>query len=353
MSSLVSDGRRLPRKIRLLLFAAAAAALFFLLRRTLAQLAFQVGLGVLLAWAAKPLCMRFERRFPPGVAALLSLLCFAGVLLLFFILFIPPLIAQIGEAVAAVPQLIAVLRKGVDQATSAPWYASISKTLSPSGDFLQRLSEKLLSVIPRAAQLLGKALSRVSRAFLAPVLAFYFLRDREDFCFQLSLCIPLQVRKRALSAIREMRREVAGYYRGQVLVSAATGTLTAISLLILGMPLWLPLGILMGVCDLIPYAGPWLGAIPIVLFSLPLGITTTLWVIAAILLVQQIESMFLSPHFMSVATGLHPAYVLLLLSAGGLLRGLIGMFLALPLFVCLRGAIRALQCSANTEKEPP
>lgn len=353
MPSALTDGRRLPQKFRLILFAAAAAALFFLLRRVLVQLAFQAGLAVLLAWAASPLCLRLERRFPASTAAILSLLCFAAVLLLFFVLFIPQLIAQITQAVSAVPQLIDILKHAFDTVAASPWYDSLSGVIPPSGDALQQLSESLLSIIPRAAQIIARAISRLTRAFLAPVLSFYFLRDREDFCFQLSLLIPLRLRRRTLAAIREMRREVAGYYRGQLLVSAATGTLTGIALLLLGIPSWLPLGILMGLCDLIPYAGPWLGAIPIVLFSLPSGISTVLWCIAAVALVQQIESIFLAPRFMSGATGLHPAYVLLLLSGGGLIGGLSGMLLALPLFVCIRGAVRAFQCTASTEKEPP
>ena len=207
----------------------------------------------------------------------------------------------------------------------------------------------LLSVIPRAVQLLGRIANRILRAFLAPALAFYFLRDRETFCFQLSLMIPLTMRKRTLFALKEMRREVAGYFRGQLMTSASVAALTALALLLLGTPSWLALGLLMGVCDLIPYVGPWLGAIPIVLFSLPQGIYAALWALLAVLAVQQIESLFISPHFMSGATGLHPAYVILLLSGGGLLFGLSGMLLSLPAFICLRGALRALQCASLRE----
>ena len=110
---------------------------------------------------------------------------------------------------------------------------------------------------------------------------------------------------------------------------------------------FLLLGIVMGVCDLIPYVGPYLGGIPIVLFSLPQGLYTVLWAVVAVVAVQQAESMFLSPQLMSGVTGLHPAYVLLLLSAGGLLGGIAGMLLSLPLYVCARGAVRALQCAAR------
>ena len=348
--SLTNSNRSLPRHIKFLLIAAAAAVFFLLLRKTLLQLSFQIGLALLIAGVVKPLCVLFERRFTPGAAAFLSLLCFVLALALFLLLFIPQLISQLSLAINAVPQLIAVLQEIFAQLSASPWFHTLSQFFTPSGDFLQKISQSLLSVIPRAAHGIVRSLSHIMRAFLSPVLAFYFLRDRDFFCFQLSLLIPLRMRKRTLSALREIRREVAGYFRGQLLVSSATGCLTALVLLILGIPSWLPLGILMGVCDFVPYVGPWLGAVPIVLFSLPLGLGTTLWTVAAVALVQQIESIFLSPHFMSGATGLHPAYVLLLLSFGGLIGGLAGMLAALPLFVCLRGAVHALQLC--TEKEP-
>ena len=215
------------------------------------------------------------------------------------------------------------------------------------GRMRDHVAEAVGAIVPKVLQRIASASGKLMQAFLAPVLAFYFLRDRELFCFQLSLLIPLQQRKKLLTALREMRREIAGYLRGQLLVSSAVGILTAIGLLIVGVPAWLLLGIVMGVCDLIPYVGPYLGGIPIVLFSLPQGLYTVLWAVVAVVAVQQAESMFLSPQLMSGVTGLHPAYVLLLLSAGGLLGGIAGMLLSLPLYVCARGAVRALQCAAR------
>lgn len=353
MSFTATDSRPLPRKVKILLFAAASAVLFFLLRRTFLHLALQACLAILLAWAARPLCRCFERRFPPSIAALLSLLSFVAGLFLFLLLFIPQLVSQISVAVTYVPQLIAVLQQTFNKLSQEAWFQSILPVFSSSSTFFQKASQILLSIVPSIAQYILRFVSILPRAFLAPALAFYFLRDRDAFCFQLSLCIPLRMRKQTLSAFCEMRREVAGYFRGQLLVSTATGALTALALLFLGVPSWLPLGLLMGLCDFIPYVGPWLGAVPIVLFSLPLGLTKTLWCIALVVLIQQIESLVLSPYFMSGATGLHPAYVLLLLSGGGFIGGLPGMLLALPLFICLRSALRALSRAQHTEKEQP
>lgn len=347
MTALRGDGRGLPRRIRLILFAAAAALLLILFRQALGQLLWQIALAVLLAYAARPICARFERRLPPGAAALCSLLLFLAVLGGFLWLLVPQVINQGTLAVEAVPMLIDILQAFLEKLAASPLAERFNLSPAPTQQLLEKAGAAVLAIVPKVLQRIASASGKLMQAFLAPVLAFYFLRDRELFCFQLSLLIPLQQRKKLLTALREMRREIAGYLRGQLLVSSAVGILTAIGLLIVGVPAWLLLGIVMGVCDLIPYVGPYLGGIPIVLFSLPQGLYTVLWAVVAVVAVQQAESMFLSPQLMSGVTGLHPAYVLLLLSAGGLLGGIAGMLLSLPLYVCARGAVRALQCAAR------
>lgn len=346
MSQSLSNGRPLPRKIKIALILTAAAVAAFLLRQALSMLLFQAGLAALIAWAASPLCKRLEKRFSPGLSALLSLLFFLAAAALLLMLLIPRLAAQITQALSAVPQLLNILQQMLEKAAASPFFSHLAGALPPSNDLLKKAGDLMLSILPRLAQWLGRIANRLLRAFLAPALAFYFLRDRESFCFQLSLLIPLRWRKPALLALREMRHEVAGYFRGQLLVGFSVALLTALGLMIIGTPSALALGLMMGICDLIPYVGPYLGAIPIVLFSLPQGIYAVVWALVAVIVVQQTESLFLSPHFMSGATGLHPAYVLLLLSFGGLIGGLSGMLLSLPLFICLRSVVRSLQSIA-------
>ena len=349
MSRQSAPGRFSPQRLRLMAVGLAAALLLILFRRMAVQLLFQTALAVLLAWAAVPLCRRLERRLPAGLAALLALLMLFAVVAGLFWLLVPQLISQFSLAVGAVPQMIDFIQQQLDRLEETQLFSRLQITLASSEELLQRAGSEVLGAVPRLMQRMAGAADKLARAFLSPVLAFYFLRDRESFCFQASLMIPLKYRRRLLAALKEMRREIAAYFRGQLLVSLAVALLTALGLLIVGVPAWLLLGAVMGVCDLIPYMGPYLGALPILLFSLPRGMYTALWAMGAVIAVQQIESIFLSPRLMSGATGLHPAYVLLLLSAGGLTAGLMGMLLSLPLFVCIRGAVRALQCAKQEE----
>ena len=96
----------------------------------------------------------------------------------------------------------------------------------------------------------------------------------------------------------------------------------------------------MGVMELIPYIGPFIAGVPAVLLALQSGWTAALWTLLAICLVQQVEANLLSPRLLSGATRLHPLAVLLAIAFGGMAGGVIGMMAALPLVVCVRGAVR-------------
>ena len=132
-----------------------------------------------------------------------------------------------------------------------------------------------------------------------------------------------------------MRRESALYLRGQLILSLFVAAMTALALLLTRTPGALLLGLFMGVMELIPYIGPFIAGVPAVLLALQSGWTAALWTLLAICLVQQVEA-----NLLSGATRLHPLAVLLAIAFGGMAGGVVGMMAALPLVVCVRGAVR-------------
>lgn len=346
--SMRPSSRGIPVTGRILLLVLALIT-SILLWPSLFVLIRQILFGILLAAAALPFSRRLEKRLSPSLAAFLSIAAlFTGALGLIALL-VPHIISQISLIIAQAPALLARAQGIWADLSAGEFVSALGIDTSAPQEWLKRLGAWAGEQLPLILSSLGAWADGLSKAFLAPLLAFYFLRDREIFSYHMCLWIPARHRKRALHALKEMRREAGGYIRGQMLVALSVSALTALGLLLLGIPAWLALGLLMGLCELIPYVGPLIGAVPIIIFSLPMGITRLLWALGIVILVQQIESWFLSPHLMAGATGLHPVYVVLLLSAGGLLLGLMGMVIALPVFVCLRGACRVLYATREGE----
>ena len=318
-----------------------AAVLMLWAWPSLRKLTGQLVFALILTAAALPVSRRLETRMNRQLAAASSVLflMLCGIALAGLIA--PNLISQVSLLIAQAPRLLKQARELWERWSNQESIRRLGLSSIPE-DWMNRITVWVGENLPNWIAGIGAGADAVSRAFLSPILAYYFVRDREMFYYQLSLWIPLRHRRRVLTALQEMRREAGGYVRGQSLVALAVALLTAVGLMIVGIPAWLALGILMGLCEFIPYIGPMIGGIPILLFSLPMGVSTALWAVGVTVFVQQIEGYFLSPRLMAGATGLHPAAVILLLSAGGYLGGLAGMVAAVPAFVCLRGAARVL-----------
>lgn len=323
--------------------AIAAALTLALAWQPLSRLLWQMLLAMALAALALPLDRRLEKKMGKRPAAILSVGALVGLLLGVIALLVPPILAQARLIIAQAPRLLQQAQSWWEDIRREEWLSSLAGVQDLPGQWLSRAGAWIGESLPGLVNLVGAGIDTVSRAFLSPVLAYYFLRDRDLFSYQLSLWIPSQRRRQVLAALQGMRREAGGYVRGQMLVALSVAALTALGLLIVGVPAWLVLGLIMGLCELIPYVGPLIGGVPIAVFSLPLGMSTTLWALGVTILIQQIEGFFLSPYLMAGATGLHPVYVVLLLTAGGLLMGLPGMMLALPAFLCIRGGMRVLR----------
>ena len=210
------------------------------------------------------------------------------------------------------------------------------------GSLLSRGEEALSAAAPAAMAWVGGVAGSVGKWLLAPVFGFYFLRDRRQIGQWLLSLTPVEKRDVTVRILREMRRETAGYLRGQLMVSAVVGGLTALGLLFCGVPAWLLLGVVMGVLELIPYVGPFLGGVLVTLFSLPGGLGRTLWALGVVVVVQQLEGGMLSPQLMSDATRLHPVAVVLCVMLGGAAGGIGGILLSVPLLLCARAALRII-----------
>ncbi len=320
----------------------ALAAVVVWARSLLWQAALQLFFGMLVSLLAMPIMKRLENRMPVGLAATLSMLVIAGVLLGALILLVPFLAEQVRQLVARLPALFTL---------AGEWLQKGEQWLLDNGILVDtEMKNALLANAQTLASRVGAAtmqraggmLSSLSKLMLAPAFAFYFLRDRKRIGGWLLMLLPVSWRDTSVRMLREMRRETAGFIRGQLLVSAVVGALTGLGLLLIGMPSWLLMGLAMAVLEIIPYAGPFLGGALIMLFALQDGLSRALWALGVVVVVQQLESGMVSPKLMSDATRLHPVAVLLCVMLGGMASGIMGILLSIPLLLCFRAALRVL-----------
>jgi predicted PurR-regulated permease PerM len=184
----------------------------------------------------------------------------------------------------------------------------------------------------------GAATSIVVALFnvvLIVVIAIYMLLDMErlermvDRRFPPGDGVPLTHR---------IERALAGYVRGQLILSTVIGLSAGIGMWILGRTGLVPgadryallFGVWTAVIEVIPYVGPWLSAIPPTIYALVVDPVSALWVVALFVFIYQVEGHVVVPNVMANALRLHPLLVIFGLLAGGELYGIWGVLLALP-----------------------
>ena len=99
---------------------------------------------------------------------------------------------------------------------------------------------------------------------------------------------------------------LGGFIRGQLVIAVFVGILTGVGCRIIGVPHSLTVGLVAGITNIIPYFGPWIGGVLPVVLAIMDNPIRALWVAIMIVIVQQLEAVFISPQVMSRSVGLHP-----------------------------------------------
>lgn len=196
---------------------------------------------------------------------------------------------------------------------------------------LDRLREQLFSGVGQITRIAGGALHLVLVFVLAPFIALYLLIDLPRLQKSFVDHLPPQYRDDWLVLLRQCGQAVGSFFRGQLLVAAIVGVLAAVSLFFIKVPFWLPLGLLVGFFNLIPFVGPFIGGgvaviVAIVDGGLGRGVVTTIFMVG----IQQLDNHFITPNVIGRTLRLHPVTIILALVAGGATAGLFGMLLAVP-----------------------
>ena len=171
---------------------------------------------------------------------------------------------------------------------------------------------------------------------LAAVLSIYLIKDAEYFAGLWHKLFGLLFGRSAAGAkVAEVLAIVDDtfrrYIRGQLLEAAIVGLLSAVVLYLIGIDYAIMIGVISGICNMIPYIGPIAGTVLAVLIALLSGQPLlALWATAGMILVQQIDNNLLAPKIVGDSVGLHPVFTMLAIVIGGNVGGLVGMLTAVP-----------------------
>ena len=198
------------------------------------------------------------------------------------------------------------------------------------------LMQFLVDFIPRMLGALVSVSGSIVTFVIGLVVAAHILLNKEQLLSQgRRLCRAFLPRRAVatLSVTGRIAVEAFGnYLTGQLLDAAIVGVCSVVGLTVLGFPYAMLIGVVMGLTNIIPFYGPFIGAVPGVLLLLMVSPVRALWYIVFVVVVQQIDGNIVAPKIIGGSVGLPPLWVLFAVTVGGGIWGVPGMVFGTPLF---------------------
>lgn len=274
------------------------------------------------------------RKVPRTAAVLLIYAVFISVCVVILMNLIPMFMNQVEELSEHMPELTVRAQSMVDHFNNNNVLPSsvrdgINRSLSSlEKQVEQRIADFLNNI--------GAVVNVLFIAMIVPFLAFYMMKDMDVFERAALQYVPRSRRRHAVRLLKDIDAALGSYIRGQLIVSLCVGVLAYIGYLIIGMPYPLLMAGFVSLFDIIPYLGPFFGALPALLMATTISWKMVLMVIIVNMICQNLESNVISPQVVGRSMKIHPLTIILVLLIGGQLAGVIGMILAVPFYAAIK-----------------
>ena len=330
--------------VRRTLIVLGLAALFFIawqLRMLFLMLFGAVVIATIFRAVADAICRL--TKVPSAIATALSILVVLGSLAGLIALFG----AHIGEQLRALRETLPGAWRALEARVGDIGLADqldrlVATITAPGGGSLTGFGRTLLSIGSGIADL------------IVVIFAGIYLATQPNFYRAGAIkLVPPARRKIAAEAMLESERALRLWLKGQAIAMVVVGTLIGVGLWALGMPSALALGLIAGLLEFIPFAGPILASIPAILLALAVSPEMALWVIVLYLAVQQFEGNLLTPMVQQYAVDLPGAVLLFSLIGFGTLFGTLGVILAAPLAVVTMVLVKRLYVIETLDTPTP
>ena len=306
-------------------------SIFFL--SLLGQVFLLLIMSLVLTMVLKPLVDYFENKGIPRPAGILTMyVAFGGIVVFTFINIYPIVVFQLSS---------------LSSLTNSDHLSSMLKqtavSISEKMPFIKAdiIAEKLNTLLPQLARAaedsLTSALSLVASIIIVPFITFFLLNDYYKMQKALIENVPNKYFEMALNVVHSLDRQISKYIRGVCIDSLAVAILYIIAYQIIGVQYATVLGLIGGITNIIPLAGPIIGAVPVMIVSIiQFGdFRMILPIVIATVLVRQLDDIFIQPNVYGKLLHMHPLTVMIVILLGGELLGILGMVLAIPIYTRL------------------
>jgi len=301
-----------------------AVAFLYMVREAIAL----IFVALILASALDPLVDWLKKyKIPRGMGIIIIYIILFAVISGVIVLIIPPIATEVKLIANDFPTYYEKVVSGLN-------YFTTNRTELDTASQIQGSLNSLTSNLSRAASgafsTMLDVFGGIISFFLVLVITFYFTVEEEGMKRFVRSISPSHYHPYLMQLINRIQRRLGYWLRGQLILSLIIFVLTFIGLTILGIEYALLLALIAGVFEIIPYLGPFLGAVPAIFLAFAQSPIKALLVLILYVIVQQLENHIIVPKVMSKSVGINPLLVIIVLLVGGKLGGAVGMILAVP-----------------------
>ena len=295
-------------------------------------------IGFIIAWLFDPLVGKLEdKKIPRIVSTIIVYLLFLGTLFLIVYAFVPTLINQVKDFIDTIPGILSELKEltnGIFTSLGGTQGEAIKDQVYSA---IEGFGISLTQNLPDTIFNFGKGLvSGGMTFFLAIMIGFYMLFDFNKINDFILENIPKKWKNGYKELGERINTSLRNYLQGLFLVMLLVFITQSIGLTLAGLEAPLIFALFCALTDVIPYFGPYIGAIPAIIVGFTISPLTGIFCIISILVVQALENNFYQPLIMGHTMKLHPVTIMLGLLIFQHFFGIIGMIIATPVIACLK-----------------
>lgn len=287
-----------------------------------------------------------EKKITRTISLVITYIVVLLLVYLFLYFILPELIASIVGLANDIPGYISnVSRTVTDLMNQLDITNEVNEfILEKWNEFMNLMVNFATDLIPLLGNTVRSIFSSVWNIVIGLIISIYLLIDKERYLalsrkVTISL-LPERAAKRTLELTKRADKIFGRFLSGKIIDSAIVGVLTFIILNITNMPFKLLISFIIGVTNIIPFFGPFIGAIPSFFLILFVSPVKALWFLLIILIIQQIDGNIIGPKILGDSLGISPFWILFSLLITGKLLGFIGMILGVPLFVFIYSILK-------------
>ena len=299
------------------------------------DLIFSLLIGFILMSALRPGVIYLTNRRIPHVLAVMTIyLLFVLMFIMLIVLIVPPIVVETANLFRTLPFIIEDALPYLDQ------YLDI---------------RDLSALVPNATNnIFGFISALFSNTFFIITTFFfglYFLLEENLFDKILKHYFDTETTQRISAVVEKAEKRMSSWFWGELTLMTVVGALTFIGLNLIGIKYALPLAVLAGLLEVVPNIGPILSSVPAILIGFSSSYFSGFSAMALYLVVQQFENSLIVPFIMKRAVGLNPILTLVALILGGRIGGILGVLLAIPIFLFIETIIHELLHPTNAAEK--